>query len=255
MQHITFEGTHFEIGFHWGSLLAKRGIFILERIPFPLTEERAAFAEHCLPAYQAYFPQILEEIQGIALGQGCSALSLQAALFSMYALPPACHCSCFAVSNEEHILFGRNSDFLTGLEGDVLQYAVPVSQGEQIPILLWGTPPLSSKWRTASTKRGWLWGWRPFIPLYPARDERRDVASLFPGEVRPPSKRRWNGWQGCPSLRRRLLPLPTERERSPSWSALPEGRKGAVPHGGTPLCLRRQPVSRPQSSGEKCPCY
>lgn len=118
MQHITFEGTHFEIGFHWGSLLAKRGIFILERIPFPLTEERAAFAEHCLPAYQAYFPQILEEIQGIALGQGCSALSLQAALFSMYALPPACHCSCFAVSYEEHILFGRNSDFLTGLEGD-----------------------------------------------------------------------------------------------------------------------------------------
>ena len=89
MQHITFEGTHFEIGFHWGSLLAKRGVFILERIPLPLTEERAAFAEHCLPAYQAYFPQILEEIQGIALGQGCSALSLQAALFSMYALPPA----------------------------------------------------------------------------------------------------------------------------------------------------------------------
>lgn len=42
MQHITFEGTHFEMGFHWGSLLAKRGIFILERIPFPLTEERAA---------------------------------------------------------------------------------------------------------------------------------------------------------------------------------------------------------------------
>lgn len=36
----------------------------------------------------------------------------------MYALPPACHCSCFAVSNEEHILFGRNSDFLTGLERD-----------------------------------------------------------------------------------------------------------------------------------------
>lgn len=118
MQHITFEGTHFEMGFHRGSLLAKRGIFILERIPFPLAEERAAFAEHCLPAYQAYFPQILEEIQGIALGQDCSALSLQAALFSMYALPPACHCSCFAVSNKEHILFGRNSDFLTGLEGD-----------------------------------------------------------------------------------------------------------------------------------------
>lgn len=41
---------------------------------------------------------------------------LQAVLFSMYAMPPACHCSCFAVADHETILFGRNSDFLTELE-------------------------------------------------------------------------------------------------------------------------------------------
>jgi len=34
----------------------------------------------------------------------------------MYAIPPACQCSCFAVANDEHILLCRNSDFLTELE-------------------------------------------------------------------------------------------------------------------------------------------
>ena len=70
----------------------------------------------CVPVYQKYFPEILEEIQGLADGQHCEAEMLQAVLFSMYAMPPACHCSCFAVADHETILFGRNSDFLTELE-------------------------------------------------------------------------------------------------------------------------------------------
>lgn len=34
----------------------------------------------------------------------------------MYAMPPACHCSCFAFSTGKEILLGRNSDFLTEME-------------------------------------------------------------------------------------------------------------------------------------------
>ena len=254
MQHITFEGTHFEMGFHWGSLLAKRGIFILERIPFPLTEERAAFAEHCLPAYQAYFPQILEEIQGIALGQGCSALSLQAALFSMYALPPACHCSCFAVSNEEHILFGRNSDFLTGLERDCsnMLYRFP-RESNSYSFMGDTTSFIPNGGRRQRSGAGCGAGVHLSL-LYPARDERRDVASLFPGEVR--HRPRGAGMVGKAAHRFGADLYPCR----PNGGDCPAGvlcRRGgsAVPHGGTPLCLRRQPVSRPQSSGEKCPCY
>lgn len=120
MYHARFQGTHYEIGFRWGSLLARRKNFILDHIPFPITQERIAFARACLPIYREYFPQILEEIQGIADGQGCPAEKLHAVLFSMYAMPPACCCSCFAVSTAQTVLLGRNSDFLTALEKDNL---------------------------------------------------------------------------------------------------------------------------------------
>lgn len=116
MYHERFNGTHYEIGFRWGALLAKRGNYILDNIGFPITAERLKFSESCIPIYQTHFPEILEEIQGIADGQKCDVTKLQAFLFSMYAMPPSHNCSCFAVANGKNILFGRNSDFLTELE-------------------------------------------------------------------------------------------------------------------------------------------
>lgn len=116
MYHGRFHGTHYDIGYRWGALLAKHGKYILDNIGFPITQERLDFSANCLPAYQTCFPEILEEIKGLADGQGCDEKKLQAFLFSMYAMPPQPHCSCFAVSNGDQILFGRNSDFLTALE-------------------------------------------------------------------------------------------------------------------------------------------
>lgn len=116
MYHGRFYGTHYEIGFKWGALLAQHGNFILNNIGFPITQERLEFSELCVPIYQEYLPEILDEIQGIADGQNCDVRTLQAFLFSMYAMPPSCNCSCFAVANDKQILFGRNSDFLTELE-------------------------------------------------------------------------------------------------------------------------------------------
>lgn len=116
MYHGRFHGTHYEIGFKWGALLAQRGNFILDHLGFPITPERMAFSDSCLPVYREYFPAGLDEIQGIADGQKCAVQPLQAFLFSMYAMPPSCNCSCFAVANGGQVLLGRNSDFLTALE-------------------------------------------------------------------------------------------------------------------------------------------
>ena len=66
MYHGRFHGNHYEIGFRWGSRLAKHANYILNNIPFHITEERLRFAQYCLPIYQEFFPEILEEIQGIA---------------------------------------------------------------------------------------------------------------------------------------------------------------------------------------------
>lgn len=116
MYHVHFGGTHYEMGFRFGSSLAKNNCFVLDNVPFPLSEERRQFALACIPVYQKYFPEILEEISGLADGQHCEAELLQTVLFSMYAIPPSCSCSCFAISDGRHILLGRNSDFIPALE-------------------------------------------------------------------------------------------------------------------------------------------
>ena len=96
--------------------LAARGQFLLDHVPFPLTAERRAFAAACRPAYERDFPAALEELAGLAAGQGCLREDLETVFFTTYALPPACGCSCLAVSNGNGVFFGRNSDFLTALE-------------------------------------------------------------------------------------------------------------------------------------------
>ena len=60
MLHHTLRGTHYQIGLRLGSSLARRGCLLLEQAPFPVTEERLAFARSCLPLYQAWFPSALE---------------------------------------------------------------------------------------------------------------------------------------------------------------------------------------------------
>ena len=116
MYHARFSGTHYEAGLRWGRALARRGKFIARQPTFAVSEERRAFARGCLPAYREYFPEILEEIRGIAEGQGPDSDDFAAFLFSMYAYGFG-HCTCFAYADENTAMPGRNSDFLTSLEG------------------------------------------------------------------------------------------------------------------------------------------
>ena len=55
MNHLQVSGDHWDIGFQWGSLLAQRGIKIWERIPFPLTPERKAFAQRYGPSTRRFY--------------------------------------------------------------------------------------------------------------------------------------------------------------------------------------------------------
>ncbi len=119
MNHVTFCGTHEQIGYGWGSMLQKNGKLLLETVPFPLTSERRAFARACLPFYEQFYPAVLQELHGIADGQGCNFKDLCCVLFSMYCILPQAdtHCSCFvAQSQNGGLLLGRNSDFFTAME-------------------------------------------------------------------------------------------------------------------------------------------
>ena len=129
MYHARFKGTHYEAGFRWGSLLFQHQNFILEHIPFEITRERIDYARACLPVYEKFYPEILEEIKGLADGQHSDVRPFQALLLSMYAIPPSCQCSCLAVSDGQHVLLGRNSDFLPELEKRNMNVIYRLSDG------------------------------------------------------------------------------------------------------------------------------
>ena len=116
MYHARFKGRHYEAGLKWGKLLLKNGIKLDFSPTFELTEERFRFAEKCLDEYKRYFPEILDEIRGIADGNEVPENVLQTILFSMYCFELDNRCTVFAISTEDEIIFGRDSDFLKSLE-------------------------------------------------------------------------------------------------------------------------------------------
>lgn len=116
MYHGRFNGSYYEAGFKWGRLLLKSGKKLDHCPTFALTADKYAFAGDCVKEYQACFPEVLDEIQGIADGNSVPLETLQTMLFSMYCFTFENKCTCFAFSTEDEIVFARNSDFLVNLE-------------------------------------------------------------------------------------------------------------------------------------------
>lgn len=116
MYHERFKGTHYEIGLKWGTRLFKYGKILLDNVPFLISQERIAFARQCRLFYEKWYPEVLEEIKGIAQGQKAEINKLEAVLLSMYCIMPENKCSCFAFRDGNHIVLARNSDFLTETE-------------------------------------------------------------------------------------------------------------------------------------------
>ena len=116
MYHSRFKNSHYKAGYHYGQMLLKNNKRIDKNQTFVISEERKAFAKKCLPYYQEFYPEILEEIKGIAEGQNISYEDMYTFLLSMYCFEFNNKCTCFAFSTENEIILGRNSDFLVALE-------------------------------------------------------------------------------------------------------------------------------------------
>lgn len=116
MYHRRFRKSHYEAGYNWGNLLYKNGKNIDQAPTFKITEERKAFAGECLPIYERYYPEVLEEIRGLADGQKSRYEDFYTFLLSMYCFEFNNHCTCFAFKDKDNLIFGRNSDFLVALE-------------------------------------------------------------------------------------------------------------------------------------------
>lgn len=116
MYHLRFKGNHYDIGYKWGRKLLENNIFLLDNIPFSITEEHRVFAKKSEIYYKNFFPEILEEIKGIAEGQKIEYDLLLSFLLSMYCIIPNCNCSCVVMKIDKNIILGRNSDFVITLE-------------------------------------------------------------------------------------------------------------------------------------------
>lgn len=116
MYHGRFKKSHYEAGYNWGRLLYNHGKIIRNNHTFTITQKRKEFAEKCLPIYKKYYPEVLEEIKGLADGQNCSCEDFYTFLLSMYCFEFNNHCTCIAVHDKNSIFLGRNSDFLVSLE-------------------------------------------------------------------------------------------------------------------------------------------
>lgn len=108
MYHPRLRGNHHDMGRHYGELLAKSGIDLSPVLAIP--EQQTAFGLSCLPIYEEYLPDIMQEVRGLADGLGQRYEAVACWLFAPYCFESDHGCSVFAVRSGEHTYFGRNMD-------------------------------------------------------------------------------------------------------------------------------------------------
>lgn len=114
MYHSRWKGSHYQAGLQYGNMFKKNNINPFKN--FILKEKPLKFTEKCIPLYQSFYPEILEEIQGIAEGLKVEQKIVTVFLFSMFCFLLENRCSCFAFCRDDKIILAKNSDFLTTIE-------------------------------------------------------------------------------------------------------------------------------------------
>ena len=116
MYHGRFKSSHYEAGYRWGKLLFDHGRTLKYCPTFEPDDNMRVFAEKCKIEYKTYFPELLEEIQGIADSQQLPASIIETILFNIYCFAVNNRCTCFTFHTTDETIFARNSDFLVSIE-------------------------------------------------------------------------------------------------------------------------------------------
>ncbi len=110
MYHPRLRGSHYEMGYHYASLIYKHG-FRISHLP-KLSTEALDFGRQSEKIAARHLPEILEEIKGFA--DGCKGSYDYSASFLLnigiqeFRAP---NCSLFAAANSSEVIFGRNHDY------------------------------------------------------------------------------------------------------------------------------------------------
>lgn len=105
MHHPRLAGTYHEMGLKYGASLGKRGF----KLP-KLDDQTRVLGLECESEVRRVFPEILEEVRGLANGMQEQYETVAAFLLTVgYGKPMGC--SSFACIDDSRVMFGRNYDF------------------------------------------------------------------------------------------------------------------------------------------------
>lgn len=108
MYHSIWKKSHYQVGLRYGSMFTVNPLSHFER-----SAEKTAFTQKCIPLYQKYYAEILEEMKGISEGLHMQWKTVAESLFTMYCFAPQNRCSSFAFCSNGKTILAKNSDFLT----------------------------------------------------------------------------------------------------------------------------------------------
>jgi len=121
MYHPRLTGSHYCMGYKYGSLMKKNSAHISE--VDKLTNGKMEFGSMCIAVCNDVFPEAVEEMRGLADGLQISFSRFAGWIFCIYCYEYIHGCTCFAIRDAVSTIFGRNSDFYTAIR-DVCESAL-----------------------------------------------------------------------------------------------------------------------------------
>ncbi len=114
MYKPRFKGTHYDAGLHYGKLLRLKGVKLESLLKF--TDEQVHMGTESLKICQEVYPEIMDEIKGMAKG-----LNLDETLFGIFIITIGAYdssigCTTFCYKSENDLYFVRNHDMFTTLK-------------------------------------------------------------------------------------------------------------------------------------------
>lgn len=114
MYKPRFKGSHYQAGYHYGNLLAKKGVSIDSLLTFD--DSQRMMGLESLKICEKVYPEIIGEIKGMAEG-----LKVDYELFAIFIMTVGANdssigCTSFCYKSSDDLYFVRNHDMFTSLK-------------------------------------------------------------------------------------------------------------------------------------------
>lgn len=114
MYHPRLKGNHYDMGYKYGNILYQGGVSFDKVVK--LSDEQLKFGLESSEICKSIYPELVEEIQGMADGVRYSYEKLAAFLLNVGVFDYTFGCTCVCLKTDKEVIFGRNHDMFTELK-------------------------------------------------------------------------------------------------------------------------------------------